>query len=152
MFKKVQQKLINITSSFLLLLILRGALISPLYAHTNVERVSNQLAQTTEEDFWQQLFKALVSGNESEKEPKEEEKGDKEKKEGAESQRNPLKGKTSYWKSSHWQAILFEYQSHLCASHWHDWLYHSYLTFRAKQTLHLYIDYHNLKVEVLFIA
>ena len=148
----MQQRLVNITSSFLLLLILRGVLVAPLYAHTNTDQASNQLTQTTEEDFWQKLFKAITSGSESEKEPKEEEKGEKEKKEGTENQRNSLKGKTSCWKSPHWQAILFEYQTHLCSSHWHDWLYHSYLTLKAKKALHLYIEHHTLKVDPFFIA
>ncbi|OJJ15991.1 hypothetical protein BKI52_35045 [marine bacterium AO1-C] len=148
----MKQRLLNITSSFLLLLILRGVVISPLYAQANLAPVAHQLTQTVEEDFWQILVKALVNGSESEKEPKEGEKGDKEKKEGAENLRNSLKGKTSHWKAHHWQAILFMYQAHLCSSHWHDWLYHSYLTLKAHKATHLYIDHHSLKIDPFFIA
>lgn len=138
----MKQRLQNITAYFLLLLILRGVLVMPLCAKPLSEASTTQLAPTTEEDFWQKFFKALVKGSESEKEE-----------EKKENQRNSLKEKNSaHWKTHSFQAILFEYQYHLCSSHWHDWFFHRYLTIKAHRAHHLYLFYQNLKIPTDFIA
>ena len=138
----MKQRLRNITSWFLLLIILRGVLITPLYARPVVDNTTNQLTQTTEENFWQKLFKALVNAEESEKEE-----------EKKENKRNSFEEKdTSLWKTHTFQAVLIQYQAHLCSSHWHDWLYHNYLTIKAYKANCLYLHYHNLKLPTHFIA
>lgn len=137
----MKQRLRNITSWFLLLIILRGVLVSPLYAIPVADHTTNQLTQTSEGNFWQKLLKALINAEESEKEE-----------EKKENKRNSFEEKDASWKTHTFQAVLIQYQKHLCSSHWHDWFYHNYLTIKAHKAQQLYLHYHTLKLPTCFIA
>lgn len=133
----MKQRVYNILSIVLTLVILRSSLPLGGYAASDTNGKEWRISETKELNFWQKFLKILAQTSSSEKE--EENKKEKEK----ESEIEVLQLKRFL---SHLQKELIFHQTHEFQVSYYEWLHHACLVLKAKRFHHLYIYYHKFKL------